>query len=83
MALQVEKTSKRGGRIIHEKEMMPPPQFAVPAAPASMSQAATSSVALTPEPSITEIMRQPSKVVLLRVCKFKILFYCYYLNSNT
>lgn len=69
MALQVEKTSKRGGRIIHEKEMMPPPQFAVPAAPVSSSQAATSSAHQGAEPSITEIMRQPSKVVLLRVSR--------------
>lgn len=72
IALQVEKTSKRGGRIIHEKElalgsesppyegpgvspaMMPPPPIPV-AAPIQ-----------TPEPTITEIMKQPSKVVLLR-----------------
>merc|ERR1719376_1071580 len=26
-ALAVEKTSKRGGRIVHEKELMPPPMF--------------------------------------------------------
>lgn len=56
MALQVEKTSKRGGRIISEKEIMPPP----PAASGSTSPGAK------PEPSITEIMRSPSKVVLLR-----------------
>lgn len=32
VALQVEKTSKRGGRIIHEKDNnMPPPSFAMPA----------------------------------------------------
>lgn len=33
VALQVEKTSKRGGRIIHEKDgnVMPPPGFAIPA----------------------------------------------------
>jgi hypothetical protein len=32
VALQVEKTSKRGGRIIHEKDgnVMPPPAFAMP-----------------------------------------------------
>lgn len=61
MALQVEKTSKRGGRIIHEKELImppppmpPPPQPIVPAEPKA-------------EPSITEIMKAPSKVVLLRV----------------
>ncbi|KAK3908688.1 Splicing factor 45 [Frankliniella fusca] len=66
MALQVEKTSKRGGRIIHEKDMMPPPLFAMPTAPVSAPQAATSSTQPKPEPSITEIMREPSKVVLLR-----------------
>ena len=26
-ALSVEKTSKRGGRIVHEKDLMPPPMF--------------------------------------------------------
>ncbi|XP_008485463.1 splicing factor 45, partial [Diaphorina citri] len=31
-ALQVEKTSKRGGRIIHEKDIMPPPSLAPPSA---------------------------------------------------
>lgn len=56
MALQVEKTSKRGGRIIHEKEIAVPtpviePQ-ALPAAP--------------PEQSITEMMKAPSKVIMLR-----------------
>lgn len=68
MALQVEKTSKRGGRIIHEKDMMPPPLFAVPSVPVPTPQPASSSIQLKPEPSITEIMREPSKVVLLRVC---------------
>lgn len=64
IALQVEKTSKRGGRIIHEKElMMPPaPPPAVPSPPAAC--AATSKP--TEEPTITEIMKAPSKVVLLR-----------------
>ncbi|XP_017783805.1 PREDICTED: splicing factor 45 [Nicrophorus vespilloides] len=51
VALQVEKTSKRGGRIIHEKEMMMPPP------PPQKSPE---------EPTITEIMKTPSKVVLLR-----------------
>ncbi|XP_057653012.1 splicing factor 45 [Diorhabda carinulata] len=50
-ALQVEKTSKRGGRIIHEKEIMPPPP---PIEPAGV------------QPTITEIMKNPSKVVLLK-----------------
>lgn len=64
IALQVEKTSKRGGRIIHEKElMMPPaPPPAVPSPPTAC--AATSKP--TEEPTITEIMKAPSKVVLLR-----------------
>ncbi|XP_067625532.1 splicing factor 45 [Eurosta solidaginis] len=81
IALQVEKTSKRGGRIIHEKDVFlpppptansPPPTMAPPAAPTptpntpglTLAQAITE---LPPaEPSITEIMKTPSKVVLLR-----------------
>ncbi|CAN8026329.1 unnamed protein product, partial [Ixodes persulcatus] len=56
-ALLVEKTSKRGGKIIHEKDI---PKQAEPAS-------------LSPQPSqqqtaesITDMMRNPSKVVLLR-----------------
>ncbi|CAD7086528.1 unnamed protein product [Hermetia illucens] len=63
MALQVEKTSKRGGRIIHEKELiMPPP--AIPSPPIQ----STAPIEAQPksEPTITEIMKSPSKVVLLR-----------------
>ncbi|KAM3967430.1 splicing factor 45 [Aphomia sociella] len=70
VALQVEKTSKRGGRIIHEKDgnVMPPPGFAMPALPGSDSpNGASNSPQLSKqEPSITEIMKSPSKVVLLR-----------------
>ncbi|KAF5277810.1 hypothetical protein FQR65_LT03791, partial [Abscondita terminalis] len=51
MALQVEKTSKRGGRIIHEKEIIIPP------APNNEVKS---------EQTITEIMKTPGKVVLLR-----------------
>lgn len=55
-ALQVEKTSKRGGRIINEKEIMPPPTFsAVPPPPT-----------VKPELTIAEIMKNPSKVIYLR-----------------
>lgn len=71
VALQVEKTSKRGGRIIHENDFVgpsdsPPPPisdslFASPAIPPPSTAAGAS------EPSITEIMKAPSKVVLLRV----------------
>ncbi|XP_045494990.1 splicing factor 45 isoform X2 [Colias croceus] len=64
VALQVEKTSKRGGRIIHEKDSgsMPPPSFAMPAPPGPDSPNSQAKQ----EPSITEIMKSPSKVVLLR-----------------
>ncbi|XP_050348147.1 splicing factor 45 [Nymphalis io] len=66
VALQVEKTSKRGGRIIHERDnsSMPPPSFLLPSLPGSDSP--NSSSQLKQEPSITEIMKSPSKVVLLR-----------------
>lgn len=60
-ALQVEKTSKRGGKIIHEKDIpkeppSPPPEPLLPPPP----------VTPNPSESITEIMKNPSKVVLLR-----------------
>ncbi|CAK1601959.1 unnamed protein product [Parnassius mnemosyne] len=70
VALQVEKTSKRGGRIIHEKDgnVMPPPGFAMPPLPGPDSPNASSNSPQMSksEPSITEIMKSPSKVVLLR-----------------
>lgn len=47
-ALQVEKTSKRGGRIVHEKDIMPPPP---PLDNADRK-----------DPPITEIVKNPSKV---------------------
>lgn len=67
VALQVEKTSKRGGRIIHEKDSssMPPPSFLMSSVPGQDSPN-TNSGQLKQEPSITEIMKSPSKVVLLR-----------------
>lgn len=59
-ALLVEKTSKRGGKIIHEKDIpkepiLPPPP---PPPPAFTQQQQTE--------SITDMMKNPSKVVLLR-----------------
>ncbi|XP_072766435.1 splicing factor 45 [Anoplolepis gracilipes] len=63
VALQVEKTSKRGGRIVGEREQLmppPPPLTASPPQNQSLSQQPAE------EPSITEIMKYPSKVVLLR-----------------
>ncbi|XP_070073552.1 splicing factor 45 [Drosophila takahashii] len=78
IALQVEKTSKRGGRIIHEKDVfLPPPSLSPPASgsPTGLSpshNAITNQIKGTTaasddiEPSITEIMKSPSKVVLLR-----------------
>ncbi|XP_022238460.1 splicing factor 45-like, partial [Limulus polyphemus] len=55
-ALLVEKTSKRGGKIIHEKDLPKEPQVSSPSTGSSSS---------APE-SITEMMKNPSKVVLLR-----------------
>lgn len=76
MALQVEKTSKRGGRIIHEKELLMGPPTIIPnpavASPPSASTLANAEPAA--EPSITEIMKSPSKVVLLRVRGFQCYF---------
>ncbi|XP_044741615.1 splicing factor 45 [Chrysoperla carnea] len=70
IALQVEKTSKRGGRIIHEKEiLMPPPPVPATSGPTIEGQDShdgNSQEAKAQEPSITEIMRSPSKIVLLR-----------------
>ncbi|XP_033229156.1 splicing factor 45 [Belonocnema kinseyi] len=63
VALQVEKTSKRGGRIVSEREqliMPPPPPIAVSPPPGQQQMPPPD------EPSITEIMKSPSKVVLLR-----------------
>jgi len=67
-ALAVEKTSKRGGRIINEHEQAPAPlplgvSFAKPASPGPE---------LMPpppppkEPTMAEILRNPTKVVMLR-----------------
>ena len=83
MALQVEKTSKRGGRIIHERDVfLPPPPAASSANTAAASNPNANMGPPTPpivaaaaetndsEPSITEIMKAPSKVVLLRVIKY-------------
>lgn len=96
VALQVEKTSKRGGRIIHEKDVFLPPSAAGSVAAATPSSppagnsgtpsapnpipdssafmpppplpgaAVSAAASAEPEPSITEIMKAPSKVVLLR-----------------
>jgi len=55
MALQVEKTSKRGGRIIHEKEIAINPVVEPQPAPASSQ-----------EQSIAEMMKATSKVIMLR-----------------
>lgn len=73
MALQVEKTSKRGGRIVHEKDIsLIPPAGELPTTSAAALAAAAAASGPAPglpatEPSITEIMKSPSKVVLLRV----------------
>ncbi|XP_049530463.1 splicing factor 45 [Anopheles darlingi] len=72
VALQVEKTSKRGGRIVHEKDIPAGGSSGTggnTATPAGGGEPATGSPQRTgsaTEPSITEIMKSPSKVVLLR-----------------
>ncbi len=100
-ALSVEKTSKRGGRIVHEKDLMPPPPaFTQPSNPetdltpphvsndsvaptgepaagghgdggeygaAPAAQPSSDSAAAMEKPSITDLMKAPSKVVLCRV----------------
>ncbi|XP_017120793.1 splicing factor 45 [Drosophila elegans] len=79
IALQVEKTSKRCGRIIHEKDVFLPPSSLSPPAIGSPTRLSPSDNGMPPpplapqaalsgdtEPSITEIMKSPSKVVLLR-----------------
>ncbi|XP_049282682.1 splicing factor 45 [Anopheles funestus] len=66
VALQVEKTSKRGGRIVHEKDI---PATGSGTSSGSGTEGVTSPPSagqMTSEPSITEIMKSPSKVVLLR-----------------
>lgn len=78
VALQVEKTSKRGGRIVGEREqlMPPPPPLAVSPPPAALQG---SLVPSAEEPSITEIMKCPSKVISKEndgCCElFEIFFY--------
>jgi hypothetical protein len=105
-ALSVEKTSKRGGRIVHEKQLMPPPSLgggsiATPNPETDLTpphvtadsegsgggsedpaaehgggeaegggeygNAASSSTAQEEKPSITNLMRNPTKVVLCKV----------------
>lgn len=66
VALQVEKTSKRGGRIVGEREQLMPPPPPVAVSPPPSQQGSLLQPQPTEEPSITEIMKSPSKVVLLR-----------------
>ena len=94
-ALSVEKTSKRGGRIVHEKDLMPPPMFGesfkapkdMEATPPNLPETDEyGDPVLNPDsintenndaeeenadkPSITEIMKNPSKVVLCKVSAY-------------
>jgi splicing factor 45 len=63
VALQVEKTSKRGGRIVGEREQLMPPPPPITASPPQMQlQVPSQSQYPQEEPSITEIMKCPSKV---------------------
>ena len=92
-ALSVEKTSRRGGRIVHEKDLMPPPMFGesfkVPQASLAKGEESTppqiddtdeyGDPIMKPsfateednnKPSITDLMKNPSKVVVCQVCRF-------------
>jgi splicing factor 45 len=94
MALSVEKTSKRGGRIVHEKDLMPPPMFGESfktPQPQSPGGAATppniedtdeyddpiappiDDQASENKPSITDLMKNPCKVIVCKVCSISIL----------
>lgn len=64
VALQVEKTSKRGGRIVGEREQLMPPPSPLTASPPLM-QLPPQSQQSQEEPSITEIMKCPSKVSII------------------
>lgn len=86
-ALSVEKTSRRGGRIVHEKDLMPPPMFGESfKTPFGKEDSATppriedtdeyGDPIVNPQeedaqegskPSITDLMKNPSKVVLCQV----------------
>jgi splicing factor 45 len=87
-ALAVEKTSKRGGRIIHEKDLMPPPMFGEsfktpatigPETPPWAGGEAAEDDDASPEdssagqeeskPSITDLLKNPTKVVMCRVSR--------------
>lgn len=69
VALQVEKTSKRGGRIVSEKEQLMPPPPAVSLSPPPSTQPVE-------EPTITEIMKSPSKVIIYFFIKIFIYYCC-------
>lgn len=68
---KVEKTSKRGGRIIHEKELAAAAAAAAVAFPSAVAIPGVGVLAGQPaadnledEPTITEIMKNPSKVII-------------------
>ncbi|CAD5115647.1 DgyrCDS4603 [Dimorphilus gyrociliatus] len=67
-ALEVEKTSRKGGRIIHEKDLPPsPPEFpeGYPSV-LGLGFAATQPLDKPPIENIGELLKNPSKVVVLR-----------------
>lgn len=73
VALQVEKTSKRGGRIVGEREQLMPPPPPVSVSPPPAQAAATQPAE---EPSITEIMKCPSKVMFETITNIFIHTFC-------
>ena len=70
-ALEVEKTSKRGGRIVLEEEAALVPAMPPPMAPPPRTVGLQSD---KPEAKIAHILRNPSKVALLRVIQIDMIF---------
>lgn len=68
-ALEVEKTSKHGGKIVASSSAAgaaSPPAFAAPMAPPPPAAAKSDQSISDSNESITEMMKNPSKVILLR-----------------
>lgn len=81
VALQVEKTSKRGGRIVGEREQLMPPPPPVSISPPPLQQQTSQAQPLQEEPSITEIMKSPSKVIqYIYIFSLFIFFFFYFLQ---
>lgn len=83
VALQVEKTSKRGGRIVGEREQLMPPPPPVSMSPPPLQQQTSQPQPLQEEPSITEIMKSPSKVIqYIYIYIFFLIYFTLFLTKK-